>query len=157
MTSAPQRWNRLRRVGGIRQLALLCLWGLVAGACGADGGRPTGASSPATTAPIGRSANPAVSGVSTATPFQQIITRVDLGDDYFAPAEITVPFGTTVSWQIATGENNHDVASSDGLFRSNYPMNRGVDVFTYTFRQPGEYRYVCTFHLPGMVGKVVVK
>lgn len=36
-------------------------------------------------------------------------------------------------------------------------MNRGVDVFAYTFRQPGEYRYVCTFHLPGMVGKVVVK
>jgi len=98
-----------------------------------------------------------VSGVSTATPFQQIITRVDLGDDYFAPAEITVPVGTTVSWQIATGESNHDVASSDGLFRSNYPMNRGFDVFTYTFRQPGEYRYVCTFHLPGMVGKVVVK
>lgn len=141
----------------MRQLALLCLWGLVAGACGADGGRPTGASSPATTVQIGRSANPAGSGASTAAPFRPIISRVDLGDDYFAPDEITVPVGTTVSWQIATGENNHDVVSTELLFRSNYPMNRGVDVFTWTFTQPGEYRYVCTFHLPGMVGKVVVK
>ncbi len=139
------------------QLALLCSWGLVAGACGADGGQSTGASRRATITPIGRSANPAGSGASTATPFQPIISKVDLGDDYFAPDEITVPVGTTVSWQIATGENNHDVASADGLFRSNYPMNRGVDVFTYTFTRPGEYRYVCTFHLPGMVGKVVVK
>ncbi len=142
MTSVTRLWHWLGNVGGMRQLALLCSWGLVAGACGADGGQ---------------SANPARSGVPTATPFQQIITRVDLGDDYYAPAEITVPVGTTVSWQIATGENNHDVASADGLFRSNSPMNRGVDVFTYTFTQPGEYRYVCTFHLPGMVGKVVVK
>lgn len=105
----------------MRHLALRCLWGLVAGACGADGGQPARASSSVTTAPIGRSASPAGSAVSTATPFQQIITRVDLGDDYFAPGEITVPVGTTVSWQIATGENNHDVASSDGLFRSNIP------------------------------------
>lgn len=74
----------------MRQLALLCSWGLVAGACGSD---------------RGQSANPAGSGASTATPFRPIISKVDLGDDYFAPDEITVPVGTTVSWQIATGEN----------------------------------------------------
>ena len=84
--------------------------------------------------------------------------RVELGDDYFAPDEITVAVGGTVTWQISQGENNHDVVSTDALFRSNSPMTRGVDVFSFTFTTPGEYRYVCSYHIPqGMTGKVVVK
>lgn len=84
--------------------------------------------------------------------------RVELGDDYFAPDEITVAVGGSVTWQISQGENNHDVVSTDALFRSNSPMTRGVDVFSFTFTKPGEYRYVCSYHIPqGMIGKVVVK
>ena len=84
--------------------------------------------------------------------------RVEMGDDFFAPDEITVAAGATVTWQISQGENNHDVVSTDSLFRSNSPMTRGVDVFSFTFATPGEYRYVCSYHIPqGMIGKVVVK
>ena len=131
----------------MRRLARLCAWMLLAAAC-------SSAVVPTST-PSARN-TPAL---SSTTPTTVVFTRgrVEMGDDFYAPQELTVVVGATVTWQITGGENNHDVASSDGLFRSNYPMNRGVDVFTYTFTQPGEYRYVCTFHLPGMVGKVVVK
>jgi plastocyanin len=83
--------------------------------------------------------------------------RIEMGDDYFAPDEINVTVGAMVTWQISQGENNHDVVSTDSLFRSNSPMSRGVDMFTFTFTRPGEYRYICSYHLPGMVGKVIVK
>ena len=37
-------------------------------------------------------------------------------------------------------------------------MSRGVDMFTYTFTKEGEYRYLCSYHIPeGMFGKVIVK
>jgi plastocyanin len=81
-----------------------------------------------------------------------------MGDNFFAPQEITVVVGATVTWQINQGENNHDVVSTDGLFHSNVPMTRGVDMFMYTFTKPGEYSYVCSFHIPeGMTGKIIVK
>ena len=54
--------------------------------------------------------------------------------------------------QVADG----DVVSVDGLFRSNVPMSRGVDMFMYTFARPGEYSYLCSFH-PAMTGKIIVK
>ena len=132
----------------MRPLAILVSWMLLAVAC-------TASSVP--------SANPrptAISPVTRASPTIVVFTRgrVEMGDDYFAPDELYVTVGATVSWQISSGENNHDVVSTDGIFRSNSPMTRGVDVFTFTFTTPGEYRYVCTFHIPqGMVGKVVVK
>lgn len=97
---------------------------------------------------------------SRAAPTTVVFTqgRVEMGDNFFAPQEITVVVGATVTWQISSGENNHDVVSTDGLFRSNVPMTRGVDLFTHTFTTPGEYSYVCSFHIPeGMTGKVIAK
>jgi plastocyanin len=132
----------------MRQLAIIVSWVVIAAACGA------------TTPPsVTRSAtgeSPRITVSPTVVVFAR--GRVELGDDYFAPDEINVTVGATVTWQIASGENNHDVVSSDGVFRSNSPMTRGVDMFTFTFTKPGEYRYVCSYHIPqGMVGKVIVK
>ena len=130
-----------------RRLAALCSGVIVAAAC-------TSANVPP--------ASPTPSGTASARPSPTLVVftrgRVEMGDDYFAPDEITVTAGATVTWQISQGENNHDVVSTDSLFRSNSPMARGVDIFTFTFTTPGEYRYVCSFHIPqGMVGRVVVK
>lgn len=101
-----------------------------------------------------------VAVTSGAVPTTVVFTRgrVEIGDNFFAPQEINVVVGATVTWQINQGENNHDVVSTDGLFHSNVPMTRAVDMFTYTFTKPGEYSYVCSFHIPeGMTGKVIVK
>jgi plastocyanin len=132
----------------MRRLAIIVSWVVIAAACSAT--------TPPAVTPSATAASPLI----LVSPTEVVFTRgkVELGDDYFAPAEINVTVGATVTWQIASGENNHDVVSSDGIFRSNSPMTRGVDMFTFTFTRPGEYSYVCSYHIPqGMVGKVIVK
>ncbi len=80
-----------------------------------------------------------------------------MGDNFFAPDEVTVAIGGTVVWQIIAGDAQHDVVALDGSFHSNSPMNRG-DTFSVTFAQAGEYAYLCTFHkVEHMIGKVIVK
>lgn len=137
-------------------MAALFAWVLVAAACSSTTS-PTPSATQAAPSQLTRA--PTAAG-STTSPTPVVFTRgkVEIGDNFFAPQEIIVVVGATVTWQINQGENNHDVASTEGLFHSNVPMTRGVDMFTYTFAKPGEYTYVCSFHIPeGMTGKVVVK
>lgn len=134
----------------MRQLAVVCSWVVLATACSSTNLPPATPSAQLIRTAAG----------SRASPTLVVFTRgrVEMGDDFFAPDEITVTVGATVTWQISQGENNHDVVSTDGLFRSNSPMIRGVDVFNFIFTQPGEYRYVCSYHIPqGMIGKIIVK
>jgi plastocyanin len=140
-----------------RQLAILCSLSLLAAACGSATGPSTGtASATSTPAPSGGTASPAPL-TPTATPRRIATVKVSIGDNFFAPDEVTVAVGSTVTWQIDAGENPHDIAATDGSFRSNSPMNRG-DIFSYTFTKAGEYAYVCSFHIPeGMRGKVIVR
>jgi len=80
-----------------------------------------------------------------------------MGDNFYAPDELTVAVGGTVTWEIVSGDAKHDVVASDGSFRSNSPMNRG-EIFSFTFTKVGEYPYICSFHtVEHMVGKVIVK
>lgn len=130
----------------MQRLARLCAWMLMAAAC-SSAVVPTSTPSARTT-PV----------LSSTTPTTVVFTRgrVEMGDDFYAPQELSVVVGATVTWQITGGENNHDVVSVDGLFLSNVPMSRGVDMFMYTFTKPGEYNYLCSFH-PAMTGKIIVK
>lgn len=119
-----------------------------------------GSTTPAPTQVVPQPTGTATAAGSRASPTAVVFTRgrVEIGDNFYAPQEISVVVGGTVTWQINQGENNHDVVSTEGLFHSNVPMTRGVDMFTYTFTKPGEYSYVCSFHIPeGMIGKIVVK
>ena len=134
--------------------AALCAWIIVAGACG-SADAPVGT---ATAPPVFTRATAAAT--SRPSPTTEVFTRgrVEISDNAYSPQEITIVVGGTVTWQIATGENMHDVISSDGFFRSNSPMSRGVDIFTFTFTKPGVYLYICSYHIPeNMTGKVVVK
>jgi plastocyanin len=78
-------------------------------------------------------------------------------DNYqFAPATLTVPVGTTVTW---TNQDSdiHSVAADDGdpvMFKS-AGLDTG-DKFTFTFAKAGTYLYHCTLH-PHMTGKIVVQ
>ncbi len=141
----------------MRHLAVLCSLSLLAAACSSATGPSTGAASAAATpAPSVGTASPALL-TPTATSTRSTTVRIGIGDNFFAPDEVTVAVGTTVVWQIDVGENPHDVVASDGSFHSSSPMNRG-DAFSYTFTKAGEYAYVCSFHIvEHMTGKVVVK
>lgn len=80
----------------------------------------------------------------------------------FAPAEIVVPAGTTVTWA-NQGVLPHTVTSDAGVFDSGVAEPQWLGpgaVFSLPFTAPGTYPYVCA--VPGhkeigMVGVVIVQ
>jgi plastocyanin len=81
---------------------------------------------------------------------------VNMEDNFFDPAQITVEPGTTVTW-VQSGDNTHTTTSYDGLWDSG-PLPGGSDEsFSFTFDDPGTYDYYCIPHEDlGMVGTVTV-
>ncbi len=77
--------------------------------------------------------------------------RLTIGDNYFLPAEISVPAGTQVTW-LNSGSTRHTTTAS-GLWDSGAidPGGRWAAVF----RVPGTYDYACTIH-PEMRGRLTV-
>ena len=88
---------------------------------------------------------------------------IDVQDNRFAPATVTVAPGDTVTWT-QSGSNPHSVTADDGSFDShpNCPpacMGNG-DTFSHTFDDSGEFGYHCKIHGSpgqGMSGTVVVE
>ncbi len=79
-------------------------------------------------------------------------TQVTIDNFTFAPAELTVKVGTTVTW------TNHDdiphTVVSAGKFRS-----KTLDTdnsFSFTFTEAGDYKYFCSLH-PHMTGMIKVE
>jgi plastocyanin len=72
----------------------------------------------------------------------------------FAPATLTVAAGTTVKW-INHDDIPHTVVSdaSPRVFKSS-PLDTD-DAFSYTFTQPGTFKYFCSMH-SHMTGTVIV-
>jgi plastocyanin len=79
--------------------------------------------------------------------------KVTIDNFTFAPAELTISAGTTVTW------DNHDdiphsVVEKNKLFRS-----KALDTdesYSFTFTSAGTFDYFCGLH-PHMVGKIIVK
>jgi len=80
-------------------------------------------------------------------------TTVYIKDFMFAPVTLTVPVGTTVTWQ-NLDEEPHTVRSVDGQVKTG-ALDQN-EHYSFTFDRPGTYKYVCSIH-PSMVGTVVVK
>jgi plastocyanin len=79
---------------------------------------------------------------------------VQLKNLQFSPKAIRVHTGTTVTW-VNDDPVLHNVASVDSVFLSPDPLPSG-DRFSFTFTQPGTYRYQCIYHHPTMLGVVLV-
>jgi len=83
-------------------------------------------------------------------------TREVVIDNYkFAPADLTIPVGTTVTWVNHDAEV-HTVTAADSpkSFKSS-----GMDTddkFSFTFTKPGSYSYICSVH-PYMMAKIIVR
>ncbi|MGD0304859.1 MAG: cupredoxin family copper-binding protein [Candidatus Acidiferrales bacterium] len=89
-------------------------------------------------------------GQSAQTP---AAVEVKIDNFSFAPVEISVSAGTTVTW---TNRDDipHTVVSTDKVFKSK--VLDTDDKYSYTFTKPGTYPYFCSVH-PKMTGTVVVK
>ncbi len=70
----------------------------------------------------------------------------------FNPASVTVPVGTTVTWQNKDSAA-HTVTSNQGFGSDR--LEQGA-TFSHTFAAAGTYNYVCKFH-PRMTGTVIVQ
>jgi plastocyanin len=78
--------------------------------------------------------------------------EVHIDNFVFAPAELTVKVGTTVTW---TNRDDipHTVVSA-GKFRSKTLDTD--DKFSFTFTTAGDYKYFCSLH-PHMTGMIKVE
>jgi plastocyanin len=70
----------------------------------------------------------------------------------FAPEQLTVKAGTTVTW-VNDDDIPHTVVASDKAFRSKALDTD--DKFSFTFTTPGSYEYFCSLH-PHMKAMVTV-
>jgi plastocyanin len=79
--------------------------------------------------------------------------KIEISNFSFAPAALTVPVGTTVTW-VNDDDEPHTVVESNTLFKS-HTLDTG-DKFSFTFTTPGKFQYFCTIHAH-MVGTIVVE
>jgi plastocyanin len=80
---------------------------------------------------------------------------VELENIQFQPQAIRIRPGTTVTW-VNRDTVIHNVRQVESVFLSPDVMERGSN-FSFTFEEPGTYRYQCTFHHPTMNGVVIVE
>jgi plastocyanin len=78
---------------------------------------------------------------------------VNLGSTTFTPSSLSVPVGSTVTWQWTSTGIVHDVTFEDGQ----ESPDQSTGTYARTFTATGDYAYICTFHVgQGMVGTVSV-
>lgn len=89
---------------------------------------------------------------------------VNVDDNEFRPADVTVKVGDTVTWRWV-GEGRHSVYSPDGGFASHpncEPLNPVAcgepgTTYAYTFTRTGTFGYRCQVHaVLGMTGTITV-
>ncbi|MEH2511851.1 amicyanin [Nitrobacteraceae bacterium AZCC 1564] len=71
----------------------------------------------------------------------------------FAPAELTVPVGSVVTW-INRDDIPHTIVENNKTFRTKALDTE--DSYSFTFTTAGTFNYICGLH-PFMMGKVIVK
>ena len=95
----------------------------------------------------------AVGGPAGAGSEQHVMARGRGGHGSFSPAVVRITAGETVKWTAAEGD--HTVVSDGGTFQSDaFAADYEPHSYSYTFTQPGQYRYHCT--LAQMTGVIEV-
>jgi plastocyanin len=78
---------------------------------------------------------------------------ITVKDFAFAPANVRVSIGATVTWR-NEDDARHIVVASDGSWRT--PSLQKGQTASITFDKAGEYLYICSYH-PGMTGRLLVE
>jgi plastocyanin len=117
---------------------------LAVAACSSDdGGSATTAGGGSATTAGGGSATTAGGGEE----------RVEIVDRAFDPDTLTVPVGSTVTWE--NGDSiSHTSTSDDGVWDSG-TLDEGGE-FSFTFDEAGTFTYFCEIHT-SMTGTIVVE
>ena len=130
----------------LRILSLVAVIGVAGAACGGTNNpTPSASNGAAKSAPTNAAGGTASAGAESA--------QIEMSDDVFKPAQLTVPVGTKVTW-VNRGTKAHTVVGNDKLFDSGLVDVNGQ--FSYTYTSPGNYPYHCAPH-PKMLGLIVVK
>lgn len=104
---------------------------------------------------FGGESRPDAYGKASAASVDADSVTVEMKDLQFHPQGIRVRPGTTVTW-VNNDPVLHNVRQVESHFLSPVSMEPG-EVFSFTFEEPGEYRYQCTYHHPTMNGIVIVE
>ncbi|MFE3545472.1 cupredoxin family copper-binding protein [Nocardia sp. NPDC059177] len=80
---------------------------------------------------------------------------VDVSDMSFSPADATIKVGETVTWEFDDKAPHNVQGIGDKAMGINSPIIKKGE-WSYTFTQPGTYRYLCTLH-PDMRGTITVE
>ena len=136
--------------------------GLAAIACADDKASTSTGTSTATTVPTGTN-TPA--GTETTTPGNgDDEIEVQMTDNLFQPAALTIPVGKTVKIKAKNAgtaiHNMHILsAAAEGKdFTSDLVVNAGSESeFEVTFTKPGAIQFQCDFHVPAMIGTITVQ
>lgn len=83
------------------------------------------------------------------------------GENRFEPNLLTISVGQSVTWSWPAGALNHNVVPDDGNNPTpSGPVTDGPETYSFTFNQPGSFRYFCLTHGGaggvGMSGRVIV-
>jgi plastocyanin len=86
-------------------------------------------------------------------PSQAADTKITVDDNQYAPADTTVPVGSTVTWQ-NTSQNPHSAKAQDGSFDTGYIMPGAEGKATMS--KAGSFTYFCEPH-PYKTAKITVQ
>jgi plastocyanin len=78
---------------------------------------------------------------------------IPMQGNLFAPLEVTVPVGTTLTWVNLDPEAHNVIAADFTTFES--PVLNTGEQWAFTFAAPGTYSYFCDLHA-NMTGLVTV-
>lgn len=83
--------------------------------------------------------------------------EVQVGDDFFRPAELTVATGDTVIWKWLGPAGDHSVTADAGQAESfdSGAVHPAGFTFSHRFTKPGVFAYHCSVH-SSMTGRVTV-
>jgi plastocyanin len=139
----------------MRHWRLLSICVAMAAACGGSGGGGGGA----TTGPT--NSNPG----GTGNPGGGVTNTINLADQSFNPASVTVPVGTTITWQwpntCTDGYGGyyscptHNIVFDDASNITSGTQSSGT--FAHTFTAAGTFKYHCAIHGSAMSGQIVVQ
>jgi plastocyanin len=77
---------------------------------------------------------------------------VSVGNNFFAPASLSVSPGATVTWTWAAGDTLHQIAFTDNAPGS---AKQSTGTFQRTFSTAGTYNYFCTVHGPALMSGTI--
>ena len=94
----------------------------------------------------------AAAGLPGQASAEEVEVRID--NFTFAPQQLTVQVGTTVTWTNEDDIPHNIVSSARGAFKSKVMDTEGK--YSFTFTNPGSFEYFCALH-PHMKGTIVVE